>query len=54
MVWLPGQEAAAADGSDELAITHLNLAASRDNLRAAFDFPSFERAVIDGHLLGLG
>ena len=48
------QEFSAAQRADELAIAGLYLATDRDDAGPALEFPVFERAVIDIHLLGFG
>src|SRR6266513_3691166 len=44
---------AAADRADEFSVAHRHFTAHCDQVRPAFDFPAFERAVIDIHLLRL-
>src|SRR6059036_3656479 len=46
------QHFAAADRPNEFPIAHGYFAAHRNQVRAPLDFPAFERAVIDVHLLG--
>src|SRR5262245_12640631 len=42
------EELAAPYGAGEFSIAHRDLPAHRDDARAAFDFPTFERVVVHG------
>src|SRR5215475_14336183 len=54
MRWLALQELAVAKLADELTVADLDFAADGNFGRPAFEFPAFERAVVDVHLLSLG
>src|SRR5438132_9320828 len=54
MRWLAFQELAAAEFADEFAVTRRNFAADGDNVRPSLNLESFERIVVQVHLVRLG